>query len=76
MTIQSIDLNEILNIARERGCSEIAIKAWKNHTGMHDFMPWEYDNETGINTRGPGVVGTSKDTRWVPPCCRNRNRKR
>lgn len=63
-----ITCEEMIAIAKERGCSEIAINAWlacgKNCT--HDFMPWEFDNITGKNTRGPGITGFAQPTTpWI-----------
>jgi hypothetical protein len=57
----------IEDIARARGVSEIAIQAWKETTRqcVHDFLPWEFDNETGAITRGQGISGFSGQQRGM-----------
>ena len=55
--MQPTDNKSIEDIARERGVSEIAIRAWKSINVPHDFLPWEFDNITGECHRGPGYSG-------------------
>ena len=55
------DGKSVEEIAREKGVSETAIQAWKDMSRQcaHDFLPWEFDNKTGVITRGPGISGCS-----------------
>ena len=48
---------KIVQHARKIGVSEKALKAWRSIKATHDFMPWEFNNKTGVLKRTAGISG-------------------